>query len=60
MLMQLTMHYTTDTLAHIVYTELQALSLSPIQAGTVVTVMRADTDPTQWTAVIHVLMRYLG
>ena len=60
MLMQLTMHYATDTLAHIVYTELKALNLSPVWAGTVVTVMRADTDPARWTAVIHVLMRYLG
>ena len=60
MLMQLTMHYTTNAQAHRVYTELQALNLSPIQAGTVVTVMRADTDPARWTAVIHVLMRYLG
>ena len=60
MLMQLTMHYTTNAQAHRVCVELQALDLSPIQAGTVVTVMRADTDPTQWTAVIHVLMRYLG
>ena len=60
MLMQLTMHYTTNHLAYQVNLELQALNLSPIQAGTVVTVMRADTDPAQWTAVIHVLMRYLG
>ena len=60
MLMQLTMQYTTNAQAHRVCVELQALDLSPIQAGTVVTVMRADTDPAQWTAVIHVLMRYLG